>query len=51
MPFLESGAGGHPDDDVRARVRRRAARRDTLVLLVLVAALIAAVLFGATRLA
>ncbi len=49
MPFLESGAGGRPDD-VRDKVRRRAARRDTLVLLVLVAALLAAVLFGVTRL-
>lgn len=49
MPFLESGASGRPDD-VRARVRRRAARRDTLVLLVFVAALLAVVLFGATRL-
>jgi hypothetical protein len=49
MPFLGSGGRGQPDD-VRGRVRRRAARRDMLMLLVLIAALIGAVLFGATRL-
>jgi hypothetical protein len=37
-------------DELRARLRRRAARRERLILLALIAALIAVALFGVTKL-
>jgi hypothetical protein len=49
MAFLGSGDRG-PPDDVRDRVRRRAVRRDRLILLALIGALIAVAMFGVTRL-
>jgi hypothetical protein len=47
FPVLD---GGGPRHDVRSRVRRRAARRDLLILLALIGALIVAAMLSVTRL-
>jgi hypothetical protein len=56
MPFRDSSGPGaarsaiDQPNELRARLRRRAVRRERLILLGLIAALIAAVLFAVTRL-